>query len=598
MTIIYTNEWVINLTHLKLTFEEVNGWVSNEIGFAKYAVPFTVKWNADSEFLRTTLSTKFTKVYQAYLKLEGVLRKARLEILSYNNIEVECTIYYGVDELPGNDKLLKDFDFPEITVANIFDHMENVTAEDYTAHFYNFPKVIRPYDNNLEAFSDYSGFVNDYYDPLSYDVDNAVVRPYLYLNRVIKHCFEQLNFNVSGSFFDDHKINSALLVSGEEFHFIGGGVVNSSFVMDDLVETYFENGVEMQFFRKEIDPSIVDYGNIKMSVFVPGTFATASAELSCFCNGTLLGSVTHLGVSSSSLSPDVLFLNPTLTNDQIGRKLVFELRITKSWTDENIPNKFKINIKALSTGSSASILPLQVVNPNFININNLLPQNMTFGELFSKIESSFKVVKRIVGNSITIDLPRHAVANRSLAVDLRQFETGNPFKSAESLQSFELKFSNLNEYEEKNYIGKAFIDASGFKSEDYVLHENTTEISVDFRPLFFNTLNDVYTAEIIDGKTTGVMFYNYNERPLLPWNVLSSITEWYAEFFKDYFKINLDPEYLNISFLVDHRTIGSINNTTLFYMYGSYYLVKEVTKNQMDEYYYNYEIEGVRIPNV
>lgn len=595
MTEFYNNDFRLNLDQDNISFEESNNWLNSESGFVRYSIPFTKQWNKKDHLFYELLNSNRKRVYPGLLSLEGKLTRANIEILEMDFPNVESTLYYGLDEIPGKDRLLNSFDFPVIQVPNIIDHVPNVITGGNTDHFYNFPRVIKEYDTSLEGFENYSGFLNHFNSLTDYSVPGQILKPFPYLTRVVKHCLESQGYTVSGNFFTDEDLAKALLVTPEEFHFIGGGVVNAEFELEDLQETYFEiqNGqnVEVQYFKKSLPPSIVSYANLLMSVFVHASFPTAQANLKMSCNGVLLNEFTHIGVSMDSTSPDVLFDNPTLTPDQIGKPIDFELRITKTWSDEQIPGKFKIKVTALD---GASIQDLTIVNPNFIDINLLFPETMTFGDLFKKIVTDCKTIHRVEGNEFIIDLP-DKISDRTNAVDLTQFERKTPLTRFESLKSYELKFTSLTEYEKANNIGSLFYDSSGLNTGIYTVNENTESIEIGLRPLFFNTVNNVNTAEITTGEYIGLTFYDYNILPQDCINILSTIETWFNKFFKEFIKISIDPEYINLNFITDYRSIKRINGNSTFYAYNNYYLVSEISKEQLNKYTFNYNVEGLKI---
>lgn len=591
---LYNDDFVLTLSNQEVSFTETNGWLDGN-DFKQYSLPFTMVWEPENTFFFNLLNSNPKRLFKGYITLEGKIRSCEIEVLEFDDLTVEFAIYYGLKQLPGYDRLLSSFNFPLIQTSDIFTHADSISTQTINSVDYNFPQIIKEYPTDIEGFEDYSGILNKYDETDGYSIDGQILRPYLYLLYVLEFCFQELGYQVSGTFFNSLKLQRALLVTHSEFHFIGGGHLQTEFTSADIINTYYEvqNGVnvEMQHFKKSIDPMLIEYGNLRMEIVVPAGYETSIATLKMTCNGIVLNEFTHIGVTSDPNSPDVLFDNPTLLPEQVGHPIEFELMIPKTWSDENLAGKFTIDVHALTTDSTPTTIPQIIINPNHIDLGKLLPENMTFGDLFDLVRESCKPVVYYQGSTIVLDLGSNLTDNIN-AIDLRAFEINHVPRKFNGKSSFEFKYKGSDD--DSDNQNKMFIDYNGINTENYTINENTEEIEISLQPLFFNTVSGFYTAEIKTGANNNLVFYEYsvNDRNCI--DDLSNVSDWYNYFFREYIRFKLNPETIDWSFSSDFRFIQDLAFNSFIYAYDNYYLINSLEKKQLQPYTFEYKVEAIK----
>jgi len=597
---LYNTDFTLDLSDQNIQFSETNDWLDGK-NFTQYSIPFTLQWTNDNKFFIELLNSNPKRLYNCWMTLEGKMRKAELEVLEFDGKSAELTIYYGLNKLPGETKLMKDFNFPIIQTSDIFAFVESVIDKNIEDTNVNFPQIIKDYPTDVEGFGNYPGILNYKHPTDQYDFESQILRPYPYLLYVLEHCFNELGYSVSGSFFENEHLKEALFVAHNEFHFLGGGPEITEWLLEeDLISTTeVVNGgqvAEVQYFKKSIPTNIINYSNITLYFLVPATHDTMGfdPEIIVSCGGVEMLNTSFSSYNSVSPSPGSLGYMSFLVNDllipqQIGHPIVVEWKTNKAWDNEDLPGKFKIDILPLTPGSSASLQPLTVVNPNHIDIKTLFPDDMTFGDFFSLINSSCRPLVSFSTSEVEINLGSEVI-NNIRVVNLKSYEKKYIKRKFDTKTSFEIKYANNSEEN-----SSLFIENGEVNNNNYVVNENTDEIEIKLQSLFFEVFGDVKTAIIKTGDYSNVVFYDFQTGGINCIDKLNKIEDWYNLFLTELIRFKQNPETISFDFTEDYRLLSSLEADSFVFINNSLYLITEVDKTQLKKYVLNYEIEAIKL---
>lgn len=630
------NNFKIDLSHLKLTFNKENIWFKTEIN-SDYSFPFNMPWD---EWAKISNSTHYNAVdgkvnFEGQLYDDGLFNSATLKVQETKGKFVSCMIFSGFEGFTVFDKQLKDLPLDNFVVSNIKTHAMSVITQDYPAVSHNFPMIhTDKYDPETTEFNDFEKIINKFNEGAfvesqiepgtNIDQIKNIMQPLPYLLHVVKKGFEADGYDLQGDILNIVDFQKALIFRDGEYYDKTGKsdgvpfqIETSDFVSSDgFVTLYGSDEVEVVNFFKEI---VIDkkgdyllFGNTKCLQYkrfktpLPFLFVTdlkyKISKISAGVTTTILNYERNADVDFSGADPGYYRINPNRGIDipvsfEAGDVLRFEKKEARR--DEANPiisnYPFVIDMK---------VIPIRYRNPdnspiliiselNKVDLTQVVP-DMTFLELIERLMVWKKLDLNPVGNIVYMNYVVNQM-DRNSAIKLSEKEVEEPLITNNDLRSYELFFADGKSHETYRY-DSAYIDSEGVFINNYQTKKDTIQISIDALPYPVVKRGDITTALAFDDEISKLRLVFYNsisldddEDPEIPVcfeNLNMLIPKICENDYKDWLNFLINSKTYQWDFIMSVEKFREITAQSLIYAYNNYHIFTEIEQERIDHMYW------------
>lgn len=593
-----TPVFVLDLRDVKMSFVEQNPMFKDSFS-TKYSFPFEFHLNKDLKILMGDYSNMnadgLRNKYEGYHVFEGKANRAVLEILEVEGNVVRAQIDSGFDELPNFQKKLSELPFERIEVPDIYEHAESVFTKKYPEVNYNFP-VVRydkhsPDENGWEIFNQ---FLNDRRKDdttgvYSFVTNNEkqqdgvgtfhknrnIIHPMPYLLYVLKTGFLDAGFELTGDILEDIHFKQCVVYSAtNNYSEVKDQSINFVISAEDIIETN-------RFGRSTYKKTIILKETGKY--FFQGDFNLEGyseewgySSVAVFLNSKLLVRESDWWNQNNNFNLSFHFVSKS-KNEELTVQLV-------SKKSDRI---YKPIVTFESFLNSDGDVIFQIHNENLINIQRVVP-DMTFGELVTTLKNWRNYDLKIEGSKVVMN--RLRVSSVFKMKDFSTFLRKSPIKVYSEKRSFNIVFPEMDE--EKDSLNNIFINENGVKLGG-APQEETTELKINGYPLPAEYFKGVLAAAIkLDSNSVlSLIYYNGDlggtnsplmATGLLPQVILPDVEEW--------FKMRIESTELKWDFIVNKNKFRHIKIRDILYAYNKRLWIKEITRNVLNERYYQVSI--------
>lgn len=632
------NDFKIDLSHLKITFNSENIWFKTEIN-SDYSFPFNIPWD---EWAKISNSTHYNAVdglvkFEGKLYRDGMLNSATLKVQETKGKFVSCMIYSGFEGFTVFDKQLKDLPLDNFVVSNIKTHALSVITQNYPAVSHNFPMIhTDKYDPESPEFFQFEKIINKYVDGAFVESDlepgtnidriKNIMQPLPYLLHVLKKGFEADGYDLQGDILNITDFQKALICrDGDYYEKTGKGdgipfqiEVGDYVSTDPLVpiDTYPHNVEVVNFFKEIVIEKKGDYllfGDIKsvqvkrFKTTLPFLFITdlryKITKISGGVTTTILNYVRNADTDFSGTLNSYYWQHPYKSVDipvsfEAGDILRFEKKEAvrnSTFYPPSADYPYTIDMK---------VIPLRYRNPDNSPILSILDRNkvdltqvvpdMTFGELIERLMVWKKLDLNPVGNIVYMNYVVNQF-DRNQAVKLSEKEVEEPLITNNDSRSYELFFADGKTHETYKY-DSAYIDSDGVAINDYQTKKDTIQISIDALPYPVVQRTEIKTAFAFDDEISKLRLVFYNgisldddEEPEIPVCFENSnmlIPKICENDYKDWLNFLINSKTYQWDFIMSVEKFREITAQSLIYAYNNYHIFTEIEQERINHMYW------------
>lgn len=572
-----TDRFTLDLSNLKISYVEQNPRFKDSF-FTKYSFPFSFYMDSDLRLTignYTSLNTmNLAGKYEGWHIVEGKIHKGTLEILEVKGNLIEAQIDSGFEELPNFWKKLSQLPLNKgiAPITDIYQHAQEVIGKKYPEVAYNFPRVIYNKHNSSETgWEHFNQFINDRRNGVFVTNDESgehknrnIIHPMPYLLYVLKVGFADAGYELQGDILEDADFQQRVIYCLREDFASGVGDKTEIIIRNDEKESVDLEGIA--YFKKEIPMSYIGkyqlYGELGIS------------------NGSVKISANDVQIHHDTAQNKHFSLSLHINFDNSVRDGILKIEV---WTNPTRSIQFEGTLqKRLYIDNDRETF--RIHNFNEINLQNSVP-NISFGDLVTLIKNWKNYDLEIKGNQIFMN--RISLKNNPL-VDFRAFEVENPTRKFNHKRSFHLSFADLDNFP----MSSVYIDPNEIKLNKLAQNQ-TTSLKINAYCLPVETYRAVTTAspKKDDDSVLGLIYYDgLYDGDNLAQNPAGLHLPEILNIWSDWFKMRMANSELRWSFIAKKNAIRHINIRDTLYAYGQKLWIKELTKNSIDERYYQIEI--------
>jgi len=408
MTILYTEHFKLDLSHLNVKFSEENSFFEKDL-IKQQSFPFKIPKERGFipffEFIGSDNSATSNVLLKSTLFRQGVFYEAELMVLSIKK-EIEVVIYFAFDKLTLFDKPLKSLPWETIKLPiNIFDYASNIKALDYPDTIINFVQVYEPEKHKDYEYGQYK---NDYTTTGSPENGNFInhcengvfsekketpygfsftkmneMRPFIYKRKIVAFIFSQIDYTVVGDFITDSSISKAL-----QYHDNSIFITNKNYNKEgDLQFNLSETNIILPF------PTPYIYNNYIHLIGFPSKYASYKIKVSIsgeFPESDYLQCELFFSFHNILIKKILINNSGQNTSIQFDREFVFDLEVPQ-WL-VHMPLNIKIEcpeiVKDTIEGTFEVNGTLRPLYLETISLSDLLP-DITVGEIYKGYKRYF-----------------------------------------------------------------------------------------------------------------------------------------------------------------------------------------------------------------
>ncbi|CAA0156137.1 hypothetical protein [Tenacibaculum maritimum] len=581
----------LDLSKVKLSFVEQSPRFKDSF-FTKYSFPFEFHLNRDLKVLvgnYDSFNTKDLKnKFDGYFVFEGKVQEAVLEILEVTDGVVSAQIDSGFDNLPNFNKKLSELPLETKSVANIYDHAEIICTKKYPEVNYNFPCV--KYDKHSDSevgWEVFNEFLNDRdnnrfitNNELDQDGDGEghknrnIIHPMPYLLHVLKTGFSDAGFILDGEILTDEDFLQKVIYNGKEIFFKENNEPDVITLKDDTItEYYFYHAIHKKEYTLSSRGKWIVQGSFNYRV----------------------GNLRKLDNAFKIYIDNVLILNVS-ANNGTGLISVFEefetskensiVRIEYTTLElEDGYGKLSFSLKEFVTDEGADSFLIH--NLNNFNLANYVP-DMSFGNLVTIIKNWKNYDLEIFGNRAVMNKLRFK--GFSSMKDFSVFASEEPTRTFSKKRGYAIVFPTMAD--EADNLPSIVIDQDGVRLNG-VQKEETSEVKINGYCLPVEEFKGkkVAVSKVDSNNILALITYEglsqgdnspLSDSNLSPQGILPFMTEWY--------KMRINTNEIKWSFIILKNKFRNIQIRDVLYAYQQKLWIKEITKNVLNERYYQVEI--------
>lgn len=633
------NDFKIDLSHLKLTFNKENIWFKTEIN-SDYSFPFNMPWD---EWAKISNSTHYNAVggkviFEGQLYDDGILNSATLKVQETKGKFVSCMIFSGFEDFNVFDKKLKDLPLDNFVVSNIKTHALSVITQDYPAVSHNFPMIhTDKYDPESPEFNKFEKILNKYVDGSFVESDLApgtnidriknIIQPLPYLLHVLKKGFETDGYNLQGDILNITDFQKALICCDNDYYEKTGKgddipfkIAFEDYVSTDPLVPIDDNPhfVEVVNFFKEIViekkgdyllfGDIMSYQIKRYKNPLPFLFITdLRYKITKISGGVATTILNHVSNANADLTSGNLssYYGTNLYKSvdiavsfEAGDILRFEKKEAKRYpgffsTFRDYPYIIDMKIIPIRYRNPDNSPILSILDRNKVDLTQVVP-DMTFGELIERLIVWKKLYLNPVGNVVYMNYVVNQL-DRNQAVKLSEKEVEEPLITNNDSRSYELLFADGKTHETYKY-DSAYFDSDGVVINDYKTKKDTIQISIDALPYPVVQRNEIKTAFAFDNEISKLRLVFYNgisldddEEPEIPVcfeNLNMLIPKICENDYKDWLNFLINSKTYQWDFIMSVEKFREITAQSLIYAYNNYHIFTEIEQERIDHMYW------------
>jgi hypothetical protein len=584
-----TNKYEIDLSHLPISFNEVNDYFTTEI-IKSFSDPLDVDISSDV-FEKLNLITienisKYNNKVYGNLIINNRYYEGYIAINEVKDETAEITIFYGKETLDVFDKKLNELPFNTTnTNGSLVSFANTQITKSWPEVTHNFPKIFNDAIKTKSGYELFENFINNYkyngvdWEFTSNSIDNIdgvntivnrnVMTPCVYLMEILKTGFKTEGLEVRGDFADavfNHKI---LLVPKTYFEqYSANEFLNYSFSTPTSQETI--DGKSVNVYTQTHTPSAEGTYKLDMRINL-SSFQAAYFKLTIEQNSVVL----YNAFSKNNAVFIDESININVATAAINKDIVVTLKLYYQTTSIANFNSFNYSF----TEGKLNIFPTSY------NVANFLP-NITFKKLLNKLKTMFNISFTYTENAVYINY----LENQLEAVvfnDLSETDQPKPRRILNKNNLFKLTYPDTQEL---------LVDKNGqtYNQANFTSNEIET-IEIEILPLKVLDKDGVVTA-VYPEEEEDVMFILYNgpisNEPLAIDKIDNqslSLQDTYDLYYRKWLQYRANAETYNDSFILHGSK--TLNIKEGIYKYNKHHLIKSINKQHINNNYWNIEIE-------
>ncbi len=448
--------------------------------------------------------------------------------------------------IDAKDILLKDFDFDSdvslgTSSSDVGEYVEANVAKTYPSTNFNFPMIKADHwygENNHEFQPDFGGFVNFWISasqrcPINFIQENAVGKdnfnsllPCLYLIYLLKKCFHNLGFQLTGEFADHEELSQLLVFNNSPLDF-----TDTKYNVKASNRDPFQQINSMSWMLLKFDDDFnlpnQDPDNAWSAIFYKYTIQSAghhtftfNFHAECIKNEPL--HTHHLKITISDITDSV-----SLTQEEFDFEYDEEydalVTAVDIWFESSqIGNEvtfsascYYVNLGPMASDFKLSNMVIDIMNTSVSNLNSFKKSlhyadhvpDMTFGKLISSIADSFGlfILFDHQNGMVEMNFLQSIIENHN-SIDLTdQFIEGSHEILLKAKEGYNYQFKwDSNDFDEEKYYTE-------FLQLKYIGE--------------FDTFNDLYIPTYVDAiayvKNTNTLYRFVTDSGTSRWSVYS-----------------------------------------------------------------------------
>ena len=602
----------VELTHLNVTFNELNPWMQEDLT-SEYSFPFDMAvkdWIKISDYGNYNASN-VQRMFVGKLYRDGDLTDATLKIKEQKGHYVSGIIYSGLNVLSALDVKLADLPLENFNVFNLKQHAITVIGQNYPQVDYNFPMVhTDKYDPESTEFHNFEKVINNYgagqfiENELVTDtnIDNIrnIMQPLPYLMYVIRKGFEQAGFQLQGDILNDPDLKKALIFrDGSYYDSLTKEAIPLRVNVAEHIQILMENNIEHSFYLKEITiPKKGDYsifGYIYSIIYYSiGGFPCSSLQINIQreSGGVFTTLYTKIINPESGRDVDVTLrknynIDLTVALEQGDRIIFTKLEPKRDQVPSitpDYPEAAALDITPIRFRKPDGTPLISLQDINAIYLAKVVP-DMSLLDVLNILRKWKNYGLTFFQNVVTMDSIQPKL-NRGEAVNLSDYDIEEPLRTFSDEQSFEIAFTDGKSNEAYIYES-VFIDGTGSTTSNYRKKEDTQLISIDALPYPVVSRSGITTSFAFDDESSKLRLVFYRAMPedgspvcfdnpnmLIPAIYKNCYTQWLN------FRIN--SVAYTWDFIISVERLRQIKMQSLIFAYNNYHVLTEIEKERLD----------------
>lgn len=609
------SKFELDLSPFKLTDVEQNSIFADNL-YSKTTFPFEVfvddHLDIALDFIKsytTSPETRYEVIYSHFDKLS----KAILNIEEFVDGKISCVLEYGLEDFPSWDKNLRElnlenFELPEGT--DIYEHAETIINQTYPAVNYNFPQVhTDKIDTEEEVWAAFEKIINNRKDGafLINEVDEEditynrnIMQPMPYWLHVLKTGCADAGYTLTGDILTDERIIDRVMYGDVEYF---NRVDQESMSIILMSEDFTTEGQTSSSGPNLLNSSIASEDYQKyirvQNIANPGKYRiVGDVWLYPFLNFTCYVRIKYR--NSIIYQKQFGFATFYLSKIRCKVNIVFETLVDLSPNDitieiyhrrttEKIIAQLDINPIRLHDESGTAIA--NIINLNEINLTRSVP-DITFGDAVKIIKNWFNYNFYTEGTNVVMNKIEVNSATTEV-IDLRDTEVRWPSRKFQKGMSFLLKFADVDS-KEFSFL-PVFQNSEGISNTGFTENQDTKPIEINALPLPLLLRNEVQTAYAFENNTSKAYFIKYDG--LVDGKNLSKdcsdllLPVVHAESWFDWMNFRINATSFKWPFKASIMKMLNLSVNKEVYAYDNVHLIKQITRTEITENFFEYEIE-------
>lgn len=619
------SKFELDISNLGVAIQEENHWFSDKF-FTKFSLPFDISldesMNENLGFIRYFNSSQTLTVFEGYYYEFDQIHQAILEVEEITD-KVSLSMRYGFEEFPSFEKKIRELPLEKFEVEDIYLHAKEVINQSWPTVNYNFPQIhVDKIDTEEENWFYFEKIINNYkdgnflenYQDLDTEIiyNKNIIQPLPYLLYVFKTGFESAGYTLDGDILENDTFKRMLLYADVEYY---STVDQESYTIFQMSEDKIEQGMAIaqgtfpgiaswsspivnpnyMFFKyfKKVDINHPGryriIGKIKMQHFPYDQKVRLTIKYreqiivdfehnfsNMITSPTLVSyNINHIFETLSDINPHFITIESYqgVTTD----KIIFDLEINPIRLHDS-------NGEAIAT----------VINANQVDLVKAVPEDLTFGELFTAFRNWFNIGIDNVERKIIVNFIEKELSRKSI-IDLQFSEIKIPTRKPNKGMSFLLKFQDFDTKEYKYKYQEIFQNSEGTVNELYKKDEKTQEIIINALPLPMLSRSGIQTAHAFlnDQSRIFVVLYNGLQNGLNlcfpPDEILLPIV--HQKYYKSWFEKRINAQAYSWTFIAPYEKIQEIKAKGKIFAYHQNHLIKNIIKEEISKNQFRIDIE-------
>lgn len=617
----------LDLTHLSVTFSEINQWFKDDFS-TEFSLPF--EFRIDSELSKKSgfeahyNSNNTQRTFTGYLSKDGEITEAVLKFQSIKGKVVSAVINAGLDNFANFGLKLSELDLENHPVDDLIADANEVIRLSYPETNYNFPMVhTDKYDPESEGWNGFLKVINNHDgtqfianslgESSNLDVIANIMQPLPYLMHVLKAGVSASGKTLAGDILEDETLKRALIFRDGEYYNRTSSeeipIVYKNNEYDELA--YVDNNFQYVTFEKEIvvqkkgdylvfgDVYSVVYSARKDPAWSHDRYRCSKLYIKIEkVSGGVTTTISNFGQDREDTGQSNLWTEMRKSTYDI--EASFEagdiIKITKTEPKRdydpsptpNYPEAISLKLIPVRYKNPDGSPILSLLNLNEINLTKVVP-DMSFRDLITIVKNWFNYEFVPSGDVVYMNYIENKL-DRSAAKDLRDFDVEEPLRNFNEERTYELAFTDGKTDETYKY-DSVLVTASGAVVNNYVTKDTVSQITIDALPLPVVSRNGVTTAHNFSDEDSKlrIVFKKPTPAGVPPeafWEPAVTIPEVYDTKYKRWLDFRINSVSWSWDFVVSVEKMKDISVQSIIYAYDNYHILSELEKERLDEFWW------------